>query len=362
MRVYLYILAGISSALIGWNLGQFILSDLGWLKSVPELVLFPCIAISLAIGMVSNEIFLSHPTRLKQSFRKVRLPLLMATGLGLAAGLVAAGLALITLLPGFPNVPGLLRTLSWLLIGAAVGLAEGLTWRWHSAEAGDSRRFYQRLGISIGGGTIAALLAALGFEWLRQQVSTFPPVLASLEDPLGFAGLGALLGLTFSLSNSPSYMAALRAGGGFEYENPTLAKIRADTATGVKLSKPTLNSEFLKFVGDAYYDINIEEGRSIQLPGRGKIIIGSAADADLCLPGIAEYAAELHIQPRETILVPQKDAENNIALGRQSLDSLRPRILRHNDLLTFHITQDTNLYGKSFYRFVYYNRFLDPQA
>jgi len=361
MRVYFYILAGISSTLIGWNLSQFILSDLGWLRSVPELVLFPCIAISLAIGMVSNEIFLSHPTRLKQSFRKVRLPILIAAGLGLAAGLVAAGLALITLLPGFPNIPGLLRTLGWLLIGAAVGLAEGLTWRWHSAEAGDSRRFYQRLRISIGGGIVAALIAALGFEWLRQLLSTFPPVLASLEDPLGFAGLGALLGLTFSLSNSPSYMAALRAGGGFEYQDPILAKIKADTATEVDLGKPKINPESLTFVGNPY-DINIEEGLSIQLPGRGKIIIGSAADADLCLPGIAEYAAELHIQPRETTLVPQKDTETRIELGRQLLDSLQPRILRHNDLLTFHITRDTHLYGKSFYRFVYYNRFLDPQA
>ena len=67
MRAYLYILAGITSGLLGWNIGQLFLSDFGILKSFPEVVLFPCIAISLAVGSVANEIFSSNPTRPKLS-------------------------------------------------------------------------------------------------------------------------------------------------------------------------------------------------------------------------------------------------------------------------------------------------------
>ena len=62
MRIYLYLLAGITSALLGWNLGQIFLTDFGFLPQFPEIVLFPCIAIALATGMVLNEIFISNPT------------------------------------------------------------------------------------------------------------------------------------------------------------------------------------------------------------------------------------------------------------------------------------------------------------
>ncbi|MGB3639362.1 MAG: hypothetical protein WBA39_17570, partial [Rivularia sp. (in: cyanobacteria)] len=69
MRIYLDILAGITSALLGWNLGQFFLTDLGLLQQIPEVILFPCVAIALAIGMVMNEILIGNPTRPKLSFR-----------------------------------------------------------------------------------------------------------------------------------------------------------------------------------------------------------------------------------------------------------------------------------------------------
>jgi hypothetical protein len=52
MRTYLYISSGIASALIGWSLGHVIISDLQWLENIPELGLFSCMAIFLAIGIV----------------------------------------------------------------------------------------------------------------------------------------------------------------------------------------------------------------------------------------------------------------------------------------------------------------------
>ena len=66
-------------------------------------------------------------------------------------------------------------------------------------------------------GLLPVCLQPLLFEFVRSSISELPSALKAIEDPLGFAILGLLLGLTFGLSNSPSYMAALRAGAGFEY-------------------------------------------------------------------------------------------------------------------------------------------------
>ncbi|MFM7907204.1 MAG: hypothetical protein ACKPA9_19275 [Microcystis sp.] len=139
MRIWLYILAGITSALIGWNIGQIFLTDLKILSRFPEVVLFPCVAISLAIGMVMNEIFISNPTRPKLNFRIALVPLLIATLIGLIAGLAAGGIFQLLIQSGVAEFPG--RLLGWLFVGAAVGLAEGLTWQFYSIEAGDRDRF-----------------------------------------------------------------------------------------------------------------------------------------------------------------------------------------------------------------------------
>ena len=86
----------------------------------------------------------------------------------------------------------------------SVGLAEGLTWRWHSTEAGDRKRARHRFIVSLAGGIIASLFAALLFEFVRSSLSELPFCFKSdRRIPLGFAILGLLLGLTFGLSNSP---------------------------------------------------------------------------------------------------------------------------------------------------------------
>jgi hypothetical protein len=364
MRIYLYILAGICSSLIGWNIGQFILSDIGWLKQLPIFVLFPCIAISLAMGMVVNEIFISNPTRPKLSLRKAIIPSCLTIGLGLVAGSIAAGISFILFLPQISTPELLVRILGWTLIGFSVGLAEGFSWRLHSLEAGDRKRWKKRFITSILGATGASFIAAVFFEFIRFALGKMPDNFRSLEDPVGFAILGALLGLVFSITNSPSYFAALRAGAGFEsVEKVTEALDRTVEAETEDL--PTIQSP-LRFVslGDTEA---IEEGLSIQLPSTGEISIGGDQDRDkIYLPGLPKSIARLKLQNRSTTLIADRDYRELIEINGKPHRSDRPVALKHNQVLTFStpITDrhTTNEYQPSFYRLVYYNRFLDPQA
>lgn len=361
MRIYLYILAGLSSALIGWNIGQFFLSDIGILKEFPEVILFPCIAISLACGMVMNEIFISNPTRPKLSFRNARIPLLIALGLGTLAGLISGGISQILFLPQISIPTPIIRTIGWLLIGASVGLAEGLTWRWHSMEAGDPKRFWQRFKISLFGASIASLFAAAIFELIRSTLGVIPEAFKAFEDPLGFAILGLLLGLTFSITNSPSYLGALRAGTGFEYTGPNYEDIDPNQ-TKIHKSFPYIDKSLLKFVNDGDTD-EIEEGLSIQLPGSGTIRIGSAVNkANIYIPGLALHVADLVIKNRDAILTPNPVAFDSIEVNGQRLTSRNSIRLKHNYVLTFHQEKKDGIKETKIYRFIYYNRFLDPQA
>ncbi|NET73938.1 MAG: hypothetical protein F6K62_24270 [Sphaerospermopsis sp. SIO1G2] len=361
MRIYLYILAGLSSALIGWNIGQFFLTDLKWLQDFPEIIIFPCIAISLACGMVMNEIFISNPTRPKLSFRNAKIPLLIAVGLGALAGLISGGISQILFLPQIPIPSPIIRTIGWLLIGVSVGLAEGLTWRWHSIEARDKKRFWQRFIVSLLGGSFASLLAAAIFEFIRGILGEIPETFKGFEDPLGFAILGLLLGLTFSLTNSPSYLGALRAGTGFEYTGENYADVDPKLKNNYKdfphIKKPTLT-----FVNDSFAE-EIEEGLSIQLPGNGKLIIGSdPTQSDICIPSIHSHIANLVIKKRETFIVPNPECFRDIEVNGQRLTSRNYVRIKHNYIVTFYAEQEDGQKETKIYRFIYYNRFLDPQA
>ncbi|MDJ0678673.1 MAG: hypothetical protein QNJ18_02270 [Xenococcaceae cyanobacterium MO_167.B52] len=371
MRVYLYLIAGIISALLGWNIGQFFQTDLGILKQFSEITLFPCIAISLAIGMVMNEIFISNPTRPKMNFRTARIPLLIALGLGMGFGLLAGGISQILFLPQINFPTPVVRIIGWLLIGASVGLAEGLTWRWRSVAAGDAKRFKRRLKISVIGASIASLFAAGIFELLRifvleasnnlERVSNLRPI----EDPIGFSILGLLLGLFFSISNSPSYVVALRAGAGFEYTG----QIYGDEFdqgydspnTFQNQSYAYIQQPILRFISNSQQN-QIEEGLSIQLPPKGTIRIGSAGKAQISIPGLPLHSADLELKHREAILYPNPKYYNTIEVNGNRLGSNRSILLRHNYLLTFHPKEEDEFNYEKIYRFVYYNRFLDPQA
>jgi hypothetical protein len=353
MRIYLYILAGIVSALIGWNLGQFVLSDLNLLRQVPEIALFPCVSAALATGMVLNEIFISSPTRPKLNFRIARYPVIIAAGLGLLAGLLAGGIAQVLFLPQIRTPASVVRVIAWLCIGSAIGFAEGFTWRWRSIEAGDVKRYLNRLRVSVLGGIGASLAAAVLFELLRGIFGQLPRELSGVEDPFGFALLGALLGLVFSLTNSPSSVMALRAGGGFEY---TSIGGYGESSSFGTIRKPELN-----FVSDGDA-LQIEEGLSIQLPEKGKITIGSNLQANICIPALSSNIASIELGARSAKLIPHSLHFQSIARNGDRLLTSKPVLLKHNDLLTFYCQNKEKSHGKEFFRFVYYNRFLDPQA
>ena len=361
MRFYLYILAGLTSALIGWNLGHFFLTDLGILPQFPEITLFPCIAISLALGMVMNEIFISNPTRHKLNFRIARKPLLIALGLGTLAGLIAGAISQILFLPIIGVPSPIVRTLGWLLIGSSVGLAEGLSWRSHSIEAGDPKRFQQRLITSFFGATSASLIAAGLFEFIRQNLGELSTAIKNIEDPLGFAILGIFLGLVFSVTNSPSYMGALRAGGGFEYTGLNYDDENIQLGQSKK-KYPYIDKKLLKFVSDGEAE-QIEEGLSIQLPTNGTITIGGGVEKkDIYLPGVGSHIADLILKKREVFLVPKPQYIEYIEVNGSRLISAKQIPLKHNYLLTFHPVKMDGKHENKIYRFVYYNRFLDPQG
>ncbi|MEZ2279241.1 MAG: hypothetical protein ACBR12_20260 [Microcoleus sp.] len=360
MRSYLYILAGITSALIGWNLGQVFLTDLGLLKPFPELILFPCIGVALSVAMVFTEIFVSTPTRPKLCWRIALLPLSIAAGLGIFFGLISGGIAQIFLLPQNPFDSRILRIVCWLCIGASTGIAEGVTWRWHSTEAGDAKRFWQRFQTSVVASVAASLAAVLILEILG-QIGVFSGVLKGVADPLGFSILGMLLGFGLSRSTSPSYMAALRAGTGFEYTGENYDDQFG--SSNIAPAYPAIDKQQakLKFVSDSESD-KIEEGLSIQLPEKGIIRIGSAPKANIQIPGLPLHVADLEVKAREAILKPNAKFYGCIEVNGIQLNSRDNISLKHNYLLTFYPEDEYTANEQKFYRFVYYNRFLDPQA
>ncbi|PZO46898.1 MAG: hypothetical protein DCF15_19700 [Phormidesmis priestleyi] len=364
MRLYFYCLAAVCSALIGWNLGQFVLDDLGWLVTLPEVVLFPYVAVSLAVGIVTNEVLISNPTRPKINFRILKSCLLIAVALGLGIGLLAGGLVQFLFIPSLAIPSFIIRVSGWIIIGIAVGLAEGFTWRRRSIEAGNPKRSRRRIFASVTSAVFASAIAALLFELLRLGIGTLPLAFRNLEDPLGFSLLGLLLGIAFSVTSSPSYMAALRAGSGFEFrqiEPDAIDTVGIETSA---LSFPYVSqSSQLQFVGGQENN-RVEEGMSIQLPARGKIRIGSATrkEPDIYLPGVALHVADLEIHPRHAVLDPNQTAFETIEVNGIPLRSRRPVMLKHNSLLTFHALNQSDPYAKKLYRLVYYNRFLDPQA
>jgi hypothetical protein len=116
----------------------------------------------------------------------------------------------------------------------------------------------------------------------------------------------------------------------------------------------------------------IEEGLSIQLPAKGIIKIGSVPKtkgsdgvergSDIYLPGLPPHIADIKITRRDAILDPNPTFYNLIELNGRRLTSTKEITLKHNNLITFHVKDNHNPDEPKIYRFVFYNRFLDPQA
>jgi hypothetical protein len=362
IRTYFYIIAGLASPLIGWFIAHLFLTDLGWLREYPEIIIFPCIAIALSVGMVLTEIFISSPTRTKLNLRMAKIPILIAIGLGLGSGLFAGVVSQILFFPALYIPAIIVRVIGWLLIGTFTGMSEGFTWRWRSIEAGNPDIFQKRLRASFWGALAASLAAALLFEGLRKVLGNLLPGLESFEDPVGFAILGMLLGFVFSRTSSPSYQVALRAGGGFEYTGERIFDPNQDEEADLEYPSIKKDDKLLSFIGDRDDEYEIEEGLSIRLPATGKIIIGSVSGkSNIYLPNVPPHIADLEFKSREALLVPNPRCFNLIEVNGQRLDSKKSIPLKHNYVITFY-TNGINTNESKFYRFVYYNRFLDPQA
>ncbi|NEO58322.1 MAG: hypothetical protein F6K54_37910 [Okeania sp. SIO3B5] len=376
MKPYFYILSGITSALLGWNIGQLFLSDFGLFNLLaeaeidifPEIILFPCIAISLAIGSVANEILVSNPTRPKVSLRMLPAPLFIAFSIGIISGLIAGGIYQILLAPGIDVSPVIVRICGWLIVGASVGLAEGFSWRWRSIEVGNPKYFQKRLILSVFVASIASLIAASAFELVRRIQGTMPEAFKSYEDPFGFAVLGLCLGIAFSITNfTPSYLPALRAGSGFEYSGEEYNDIDP-RRTVLSRDYPRIVSSKLKFISyrsqyEPDDDDKIEEGLSIELPNQGTIRIGSASIAQICLPHLPLHAADIRIKGKNAVLDPNPKFFDSVAINGTRLSFRRKIPLKHNYVLTFYTnSQDDNIEVPECYRMVFYNRFFDPMA
>jgi|GEM_PF-411952 len=386
-RLILYVLAGITSALLGWNLGQGamyvlqlferlpVLDLLGQLRQWKEVILFPFITVCLSVGMVLNEIFICNPTRPKLNLRIALRPLLYAIGIGFLVGLTIGGLLQIVYLPKFGLDERSARVIGWWLIGATVGLVEGLTWQFYSMEAGDKSRRQKRLFFSILAASVAGLIAASIFERVRTSWDSTPEWFQLIEDPLGFSILGILLGIAFTIATSPSYMAAIRAGKGFEYRGKTVQALDPEFNNNSALAPviSTLNVKDLKFVSEER-ETKIDEGLSIQLPEKTLIKIGGTqketmsngeiCGSDIYLPSLPPHIADIIVDKRDTKLEPNPKNYAKIYINGKRLENFNPITLKHNTLIAFYTDEkdEDNPNEPKIYRFVYYNRFLDPEG
>lgn len=352
IRLYFYTLSGIVSALIGWSLSQIFLLDLGKVMSEipslkdfltnfpPEVILLPVVAACLAVAMVILEIFLSNPTRYKANWRILPPYFWAALGVGIVSGLLAA--AFTGIVYASVQESQNIRVISWALIGLFTGLGESTSWRFRSLE-GQTRKATQRIFVVTLFGLIAGFIAAVLVEIVRYQIK-----LGGYEEPVGFLILGLSLGVFLSFGTSPSYQAALRAGQGFEIY------------LGHSDDSPRLKSPLLRFVTEDTEDKEklIEEGLSIQLPSKLKnpIFIGSDLSSHIYIPNIPRECASLTIKGRNFTI--KCITENSISVNQDLKVRGEQTTLRHNQILTLYHENKTD----KFYRFVFYDRFLDPEA
>ncbi|MDJ0659916.1 MAG: hypothetical protein QNJ42_10565 [Crocosphaera sp.] len=368
IRGLLYSLAGITAALFGWNIAlllvyltKFILTTISKNEIssslettlfnferifLPEIFLFPIVASCLSVLLVLTAIYLSNPTHDKANRRKRKDYIYMALKMGIITGLISALITIILYQPDWTS--GVIRRLfGWGIIGLGIGLAEGLCWRFLTTE-GSSSFTINRLIRSPIFGFLAGLIAAFLIELIRQTTK-----LGGYEEPLGFIILGICLGLSLTFSTTPAYQVALRAGRGFG-----MTKKQSDN----RQDKPKIilndNTVPLSLIYFSDQDI-IEEGLSIQLPTKNHstIVIGSANDSHIFLPGTPTKAATLTLEKKQWTI--KCFAEYKVQIqAKYLLENSRPQPLHHNQILTFYYEKDK----EKFYRFIFYDRFLDPST
>ncbi|MFN6460762.1 MAG: hypothetical protein RMZ41_002810 [Nostoc sp. DedVER02] len=359
-RLGFYISAGIFSALVGWSVSQIIwidlISFLRWFLQIfglgstkftlPSLLILTVITPCMAIAMVAMEIFISNPTRYKANWRILWPTYLRAVIItGIISGTLLSLLNWQLLVSNWSSIH--VRLLSWGLIGLFVGLAESVSWSFRSIEGSGSKARNRILQSTILG-IFAGLLAATIYSNIRQYFGEY-------QEPVGFALLGILLGGCLSFTSRPSYQVALRAGYGFE-------SVPTNSGLFSQINCKRFSHKVFGFVPipEGKNNNQIEEGLSIKLPTSASvkkpIIIGSNHDADIFIPGIPEKCLSLWFESNGVNI--KCEHEKAVEIQQKKLSEGDTTTLRHNQILTLY--HKTN--SEEFYRFIFYDRFLDPQA
>ncbi|MCH2232577.1 MAG: hypothetical protein MK105_19730 [Crocinitomicaceae bacterium] len=372
MRLTLYIIAGIVSCLISWNVSLGIIDFVKFLQQDtlpfrPDFILLPILAPCLTVSMIVATIYLSNPIHGRSNKRIIPKYIQTALGIGGLAGLGASSITWILYQIDVPDWS--VRMVAWSIIGLATGLAEGLSWYWLDKEALTSSKqdIQSRLQKSTLFGLLAGGFAALILEILRSMVD-----LQGYEDPLGFLILGVMLGICLNRAAAPNYQVALKAGTGFE-------KVDPKSSTSQSQDKPTIQHtkrNDLKIApGNFEHSYIIEEGLSIRLPRKldKPLLVGSSEQADIYLPNLPEEAAYLFIKPGEVQIRPLQD--NLVQIQDVPLTENSTKALRHNQILTlYHQTNEDNEdmendeeynsgdRDEKYYCFRFYDRFLEPRA
>ncbi|KYC35195.1 hypothetical protein WA1_08535 [Scytonema hofmannii PCC 7110] len=360
-RLLLYILSGIIAALISWDIAQIILGLVrkigdGTLPFRPDFILLPFLAFFFAITMVATEIFLSNPTRYRNNFQTLRSYFLKTILWSAIAGLCAAISTFILY-----EMKGLtaenVKRIAWCIIGLSTGICEGLSWRSRSAE-GLTSKGTKRIKNTILFGSIAGFSAALIVENLFHNAN----FLKQYHEPFGFLAFGCILGALLSFATSPTYQVALRAGEGLASINPKVLEEEVKNGAIRDLPKLTPRGAFQFVVEPPNEGANakepdvIEEGLSIQLPDGKPITIGGGDRDDIYLPQIPPKCAEIMVKfPYAKITCNSTNAVEIFPQPKKKSQTSE-YTLWHNQIITFKSPD-----AEKVYRFVFYDRFLDPQ-
>ncbi len=377
IRFILYILSGSFAALIGWNVSTIIIDIVKWITEritgnsaltfTPDFIVLPCLAFFFAIVMVGTEIFLSNPTRNRNNWRKFRTYFLRTLLLGIFSGVIAA-VGTFFVYKG-TGVAIEVKRYAWGIVGLSTGLCESLSWLSRREKNLTNKGNLRILKTSVFG-AIAGVLSA----FLAENLSRFRIFSDIYDEPFSFFIFGGALGLFLSLATSPTFQVALRAGEGLEAIDHK--KLEEDDARGIKRKRdPNLSFAMLKQQGGLRFVVEppnegknakepnvIEEGLSILLATNRAITIGGDPDDDIYLPQIPESCAKVRVlfqsaeiaieqnQPSVVILSPTPRPKTN------NDQKTKIYTLRHNQVITF-----KSQYAEKLYRFVFYDRFLDPQ-
>ena len=406
MRNWLYFIVGILASVVAWSFSQILLVDfkpiwdnLDWtfFAQVPYLIKFFILTIFLAVSMVMAEVFFSHPTRLKQGWKVLKWPLIIAIIASILGASLSGIMSFVFKLTGLPAWT--IRLIDWLIIGLVIGFAEGITWFLRTLSKlvlSQTTRGVKNDINKVINHFVKSILFSLVVSFI---VFAFSERIIK-QDILSFILLGSLLGFLLSFTESPNTQFALKAGYGFE-------RIAGGNTTINNINSKTDKDHGLKFVyvPSKNKSMTIEEGLSIELPKTGNIIIGSDIEqADIIVSDLPHKIAtietdgrkatikncsnnilkklpsEIVIKPREAVNnttpnpyaaafnntsnqpenhPPNLDKDSDLDKDSESIDDSNETELYHNTIITLYTK---NQDSRKYVRFVFYDRFLDPEA